>query len=481
MSTPDAWTDATALAAAVRAGEVTPRELVDLAIARIEKLDPQLHALVSERFEKARRDAAQPDFARGALAGVPLLLKDLGAHLAGDPCHNGMRALKEAGWTEPDETAFARRLREAGAVILGRTNTPELGLLPTTEPEAYPATHNPWDPERSSGGSSGGAGAAVASGMVSVAHASDGGGSIRIPAAHCGLVGLKPTRARNSFGPQIGERWGGFSCEGFVTRSVRDTALLLDVTAGPEPGDPYAAPNPLGPYASEVGADPGRLRIGLMTRGPRDMPLDPGCRRAAEETAKLLESLGHRVEPSHPAALDDEEAPRHFVTVIVASVARALEAWGEKLGKPLGESDVEPLTWAVAQMGEAVTGRQLFASIEWNQRFARRLAEWWTDGFDLLLTPTTGEPPPPLGEFGPKPGDPLAGFQRSAPFSMFTGPFNVSGQPAISLPLFETESGLPLGSHLVALQGREDLLLRVAAQLEQARPWADRKPEVSAD
>jgi amidase len=482
--------DAVAQAELVRRGEASPAELVEAAIARIEKLNPELGAVIWPAFERARREVASrlPD---GPFRGVPLLLKDLGAHLAGEPCHNGMRFLKEAGWTEPGETWFAAALREAGFVSLGRTNTPELGLLPTSEPDAYPPTRNPWDPARSPGGSSGGAAAAVASGMVPVAHASDGGGSIRIPAAHCGLVGLKPSRGRNSFGPDLGERWLGFSAEGFVTRSVRDTAALLDLVSGPRPGDPYVAPPPTRPFAAEVGAPPGRLRIGFLARGTRGAEIHAQCRAAAVETARLLESLGHTVEESHPAPMDEPEAVGGYVRVVACSVAAGLARWGEKVGRNIGPADVEPLTWAVAEIGRRTKVEELFATLEGNHARSRKLAAWWRqttgppsacseDGFDLLVTPTAGEPAPPLGEFAARPDQPLHGFLRAAVFGLFTTHFNVSGQPALSLPLHWTPEGLPVGVQLVAAYGREDLLLRVAAQLEAARPWADRRPDVHA-
>ncbi len=485
MTIDDATPDATTQAERVRRGETSPAELVDAAIARIEKLNPELGAVILPRFERAREEAASPELPKGPFHGVPFLLKDLGAHLAGDPCHSGMKVLKEAGWTEPGESHFAARLRRSGLVCLGRTNTPELGLLPTTEPEAYPPTRNPWNPDHSSGGSSGGSAAAVAAGLVSVAHASDGGGSIRIPAGHCGLVGLKPTRGRCSFGPDLGERWSGFSCEGFVTRSVRDTAALLDVVAGPEPGDPYVAATPRRAYAEEVGQDPGRLRIGFLARAPRSGELHPECVTAVQRAARALENLGHAVEEEHPADLDDPKAIAAFLTVLSSNEAFALDKLGERLGRAITEADVEPLTWAVAQAGREHGAAKLLAAIDWNQAFTRRVAAWWTPedggrGFDLLLTPTTGEPPPRLGEFAPKPDNPLAGFFRAAAFSMFTSPFNVTGQPGISLPLHWTPEGLPVGVQLVAPSGKEDLLLRVAAQLEAAEPWSGRRPPIHA-
>ena len=290
--------DLVAQAELVRRGEMKPLELVDAAIARAERLNPELCAIVSAQFERARAAAVSPELPDGPFRGVPYLLKDLGAYLDGDPVYCGMAVLKKADWRERGESHFAGRLRRAGLISLGRTNSPELGLLPTTEPASFGPSHNPWETTHSPGGSSGGSAAAVAAGVVAAAHASDGGGSIRIPASHCGLVGLKPTRGRNSFGPGLGERWGGCSVEGFVTHTVRDTAALVDIVAGSEPGDPYAAAPPARPYAEEVGADPGRLRIGLMDRAPRDAELHPDCLAAVSAAGRLLASLGHDLEES---------------------------------------------------------------------------------------------------------------------------------------------------------------------------------------
>jgi amidase len=477
----DLWQlDCVAQAELVRKGEISPAELVTAAVARAERLDPQLGAIVSRQFERARAEAASPTLPAGLLRGVPYLLKDLGAHLAGDPVYCGMGVLARAGWRETGESYFAGKLRAAGMISLGRTNSPELGILPTTEPDAFEPTRNPWRPGASAGGSSGGSAAAVAAGMVAAAHASDGGGSIRIPASHCGLVGLKPSRGRNSFGPGLGERWGGCSAEGFVTRSVRDTAVLLDITAGAMPGDPYTAPPPSRPYAREVGADPGRLRVGWMRRAPRDGEVHPECLAAAERAASLLASLGHAVEESHPEALDDPAAVAQFVGLVAGNVARALDAWSAKLRHPIGEADVEPLTWAVAQMGRSRSAPDYVAAVDGAHAHGRRLARWWEGGFDLLLTPTCAAPPPPLGSFAPAPGNPLAGYARAAPYGAFTLHFNLSGQPAISLPLHVSADGLPVGVQLVAAAHREDLLLRVASQLEQAAPWAGRIPPLHA-
>jgi amidase len=472
--------DAVGHAELVRKGEASPRELVDAAIARIEKENAELNAVIHPSFEKARAQASASRLPQGPLHGVPFLMKDLGGQTAGDPYHAGMRFLRDAGWRETDDSYFAAKLRAAGAVFLGRTNTPELGLLPTTEPAAYGATKNPWDPSRSAGGSSGGAAAAVASRMVPVAHASDGGGSIRIPASHCGLVGLKTTRGRCSFGPGLGERWGGFSVELVVSRSVRDSAMVLDVVQGPMPGDPYAAAPPARPYLDEVGAPPGRLRIGLMTKGPRTVAVDAECAAAAQRAARTLEGLGHTIEESYPPALDEPHAMNAFVTVVAVSVARALETWSAKVGRPVEKGGVEPLTWALAEMARSWSSTRYLEALESVHAFGRRLAGWWEKGFDLLLTPTTAEPAPLLGEMTSPPEMPLKGFLRAAPFGAFTSSFNMSGQPAVSLPLHWSRDGLPVGVQLVAAVGREDLLLRVASQLEEAAPWAQRRPPVSA-
>jgi len=473
--------DAVGQAELVARGDVKPAELVEAAIARIERLNPTLNAVVSPQFERAREEAAADDLPEGPLHGVPFLLKDLGAHLENDPVYNGMRVLKEIDWREPNESEFAGRLRRAGCVTLGRTNSPELGLAPTTEPESFGPSHNPWNVDRSPGGSSGGSAAAVAAGLVPAAHASDGGGSIRIPAAHCGLVGLKPTRARTSFGPTLGERWSGFSSEGFVTRSVRDTAAFLDVVAGNVLGDPYTAPPLARPFAEEVGVDPGRLRIGLLAKPPTDVAGDPECAAAARNAAALLESLGHDVDESSPEALQDREAGKGFITVLAAATAQALDAWSGKIGRKIGPDDVEAMTWAVAEIGRKISAPDYVAAINQNHAHSRRILAWWASGYDLLITSTCAAPPPPLGLLKSPSGKPLEGFAKAAPFSVMTSPYNVTGQPAISLPLHWSEDGLPIGVQLVAATGREDVLLRVAAQLEQAQPWANRRPPIFAD
>jgi amidase len=472
--------DATAQAALVRSGDASPVELIEAAIDRIEALNGELNAVIHPLFDRARAEASgePPD---GPFRGVPMLHKDLGAHFAGEPYNEGIRHLRDLGWVEPRDSWLAERWRDAGLVSCGKTNTPELGILPTTEPEAHGPSRNPWEVNRSTGGSSGGSAAAVAAGMVPVAHANDGGGSIRIPASACGLVGLKPSRARITLGPDLGEPSSAFVCEHVVARSVRDSAAILDATHGPGPGDPYVAPPPERPYVDELSADPGRLRIGVMTAAPADhFEVHPDCVGAADAAGELLDSLGHDIEDSHPGALDDPEYIDRFITRWYVAVASNLEYWSLKSGEPVTAEGVEASTWALGEMGRALGAVDLLGIIAYQQRSARAAAEWWESGFDLLLTPTLGEPPPPLGSFGFDPAEPEAFLRRAVPTAGFTAYWNACGQPAISLPLHWNEDGLPIGVQLVAAYGDEGLLIRVAAQLEQTQPWAHRTPSVFA-
>jgi amidase len=485
MSDDLAFLDAVTQAELVRRGDLSPLELVDAAITRIEKLNPELNAVIHPRFERARGEAAGslPD---GPFRGVPIVIKDLDGASAGDPLHNGNRALKTAGYVANRDTWLVSRLRAAGFVIVGKTNTPEFGLMPTTEPLAYGPTRNPWNTDHSTGGSSGGSAAAVASGMVAVGHAGDGGGSIRIPASECGLFGLKPTRGRVSLGPDLGEAWAGFVVRHAVTRSVRDSAAVLDVIAGPMPGDPYYAPPPSRPFASEPGADPGRLRIGVRTTAPGALAAtDDECVDAARDAAELLASLGHHVEDASPAALDDEALMAHFTTILTTSVVHEVRGAGRAIGRDLTADDVEPLTWQYYEAGLVNQAVQYLESVNALHHWTRDVASWWTPtneggaGFDLLLTPSLAEPPPRIGDVVGTREDPWHGMARASVFACYTAPFNVTGQPAMSVPLtWEASQNLPIGTQLVAASAREDLLLRVAAQLETARPWAQRRPVV---
>lgn len=476
MSDELASLDATAQADLVRRGELHPSELVEAAAQRLGRLDPELNAVIHPALDRARERAASASLPDGPFRGVPFLMKDIGGDEAGQPLHAGLGFLKRAGWRATLDSYFTRKVAAAGLISLGRTNTPELALLPTTEPEAYGATRNPWSPSHSAGGSSGGSAAAVAAGIVPAAHASDGGGSIRGPASMCGLVGLKPSRGRLSFGPGLGERWSGLSCEFALTRTVRDAAGLLDALAGPMPGDPYCAPPPGRPFAEAVERGPGRLRVGLMRSAPRGVEMHPDCRVAVDRAGLALEELGHRVEEAHPEALEDPDCVMRFATVVACNVARALEAWGQAVGRPVERADVEPLTWALAERGRAAMATDYLATLEFVHAFGRRLAAWWAGGYDLLLTATQAAPPPLLGTLVSPPDMPLRAFVLSAPYGVFTLPFNLSGQPAVSLPMHWTDAGLPVGCQLVASYAREELLLSVAAALERARPWAGRRP-----
>jgi amidase len=457
---------------------VTPRELAEAAIERIETLNGDLNAVIHPLFEQAL--ATEP--ADGPFRGVPFVVKDLVCAVKDAPHHEGMRFLKEQGFRADADSWLAGRFREAGFVFVGKTNTPELGILPTTEPEAYGPARNPWNTDHSTGGSSGGSGAAVAAGMVAIGHANDGGGSIRIPASCNGLVGLKATRARVSMAP-LGDFGGGLATELVVSHSVRDTAAVLEWTSeGAPPGEPYFAPPKARPYTNEVGADPGKLRIGLLTSPPGGLQAShPDCVAAAESAARTLESLGHSVEVSHPAALDDEGYIAQFLVRWTAGVAAGLDFWGMRTGKQVTAEDVEPCTWALAEQGWSNSAAAYLSAIGYAQIVSRAVLSWWQD-FDLLLTPTMAQPPAEIGTIGTGRDDesPLAPIERSIPYAAFTAAFNATGQPAISLPLHWSEAGLPIGVQLVGDLGREDLLLQVASQLEQAEPWAERRPPTFA-
>ena len=471
--------DATAQADLVRSGEVTPSELVEASIARIEALNPQLNAVIHPLFEKARDAAKSPDLPDGPFKGVPFLVKDVVCHTAGDPYHAGTKFLKEAGWVEEHDTELARRYRAAGFVFVGKTNTPEFAMSATTEPVAYGPTRNPWNPDHSTGGSSGGTGAAVAAGLAPVGHGNDMGGSIRIPSAHCGLVGLKPTRARNSLGPNFGEYWGPLTHEHVLTRSVRDTAAVLDATAGPAVGDPYLAPPPARPWVEEVGVAPGCLRIGFRTDPGPGGTIDSNCVRAVENTAKLLTELGHNVEQVALEALDADGLGAGFMVIAGAGLVRDLDRWADRLGRPITEADIEPLNWGMAEQARATSASDYVAAVESVQSYARGLAAWWDEGFDVLLTPTAAMVPAKIGEMSPQ-GDPKTVMPLMLACTVFTTPFNATGQPAISLPLHQSDEGLPVGIQLVARYGREDVLVRLASQLESACPWAERRPAIHA-
>jgi amidase len=469
MTTP--LPDATELATLVRSGQASPAELVDDAISRVERIDPTINAVIHERFEKARSEA-RGELPDGPFRGVPFLVKDLGCEMAGEPHTLGNRALRDADVRAEQDSYLYRSIRGAGFVTLGRTNTPELGGTITTEPEAFGPSRNPWNPDHSTGGSSGGSAAAVAAGMVPMAHASDGGGSIRVPASECGLVGLKPSRGRISQGPKVGEGWAGATTDGVVSRSVRDTAAMLDVMSGRHTGDPYVAAPPTRPFADEVGVDPGRLRIGLAP-SHAGVQTDPECAAAVEAAGTLLEQLGHDVEVAQPDAFFEEEFSRHFVTIVAVATAVDFVNMGDAIGRPIEEGDVEASNWLMGSIGRSISGADYIASVNWVHAWSRRLQGWWDD-FDVLVSPVIAVPPPPIGWLS----DPELGTERLTSILQFTPQFNVSGQPALSLPLHWSESGLPIGVQFVGPIDDEALLIRLASQLETAAPWSTRLPPI---
>lgn len=462
--------DATDQANLVRCGDVTPLELVEAAIGRIEALNPALNAMITPLFDKACEQAKSPDLPDGPFRGVPMMLKDFVCHSAGDPFYEGMSYLKKLNWTETDDTHLAAKFREAGFITVGKTNASELGMKADTQPESFGPTRNPWNTDYTPFGSSGGSAAAVASRMVPVAHANDGGGSIRMPAGACGLVGLKPTHGRVSLGPEFVDLFGGLVAEHVVSRSVRDSAGILDAISTPMPGDATPLPWAHGRFANAAGRQPeAPLRIGFMDTHA-NTTVDADCVEAVRAAAKTLKELGHHVEAAHPAAIEDPAFFRHFSMQMCAGVAWILDHyWPGATGVPIASEDVEGLTWAMAEAGRAMNGGDFLAGREALQLSGRDIATWFDEGdYDLLLTPTASVRPPKVGTTSPI--DAL----------YFTFPFNSTGQPAISVPLHQASDGFPIGVQLVAKHAQEELLIEVAAQLEQQSGWTSRKPPIGA-
>lgn len=461
--------DGLGLAALVQAGEVSANELLDAALARIAACNPALNAVVTPMAERARAEVAR-GLAPGAFRGVPFLVKELVAAVAGTATSSASRLY--AGQLASSDSEIVARFRRAGLVIAGKTNSPEFGLSPATESLLYGVTRNPWNLALSPGGSSGGAAAAVAAGMVPLAHATDGGGSIRIPASCCGLFGLKPTRARTSAGPDGGEGLSGLAHQHVVSRSVRDSAALLDAIAGPLPGDPYQAPAPARPFLDEVARDPRRLRIGYAHVAPTGVAVDAECRAAVEDAARLCAALGHEVEEASPD-FDAQAVARGFERVFaVNTMANIARKTG---GAMPGRDQVEPLTYALAARGRAVSASDYVLNLHALHRESRRIAAFFTR-YDIWLTPTLAQTPRPIGWFDIHSGDVDTWLARLADYLPFTYIFNVTGQPAASVPLYWTEAGVPIGCQIAARYGEEGLLLGLAAQLERARPWFQRRP-----
>ncbi len=469
--------DGLGLAGLVRSGEVQPVELVDTVIEAIERLDGQLNAITTPMFEIARERAAEPTL-QGPFAGVPYLLKDIRASYAGVPTSDGSALLRE--FVRPYDSEIVARHKRAGLICVGKTNTPEFGLTGTTEPHAFGPSCNPWDVGRTTGGSSGGAGAAVAARIVPVAHASDGGGSIRIPASCCGLVGLKPTRARNPLGPEIGDVMNGLVVEHMLTVSVRDSAALLDATRGPDVGDPYCAPEPDRPFLDEVGAPVQALRVAVSTDSPLGSDVDDECVEAARSVAKTLESLGHHVEEARPE-YDDDLFRKAFTTVWFSNLAATIQTLEAEFGEAAVSQHCEALSLVTAGRGREFSASDYVRAVVGMQVFARRIAQFHQT-YDVFVTPTLARGPAPLGVLHPARGEANLRLyaKRMKEFTPFTQMANATGQPAVSLPLHWTEAGLPIGVQFMGRFGDEATLIRLASQLEESRPWRHRRPSVNA-
>lgn len=487
--------DAVSLAELVRSRQVSARELVSASIENIEALNPKLNAVVHKMYERALREAESP--VDGPFSGVPFMLKDLLAWFGGEPTTSGSRYFK--GWIAPYDTELVKRYRRSGVIVVGKTNTPEFGLTPFTEPELFGPTVNPWDTSRTTGGSSGGSAAAVASGMVPWAGGGDGGGSIRIPASCCGIFGLKPTRGRTPAGPLAGEHWQGAAIEHCLTRSVRDSAAMLDAIAGPDVGAPYWAPEPERPFLEEVGRDPGKLRIAFTSKPLLGNSVHDDCKAALADAVALLDSLGHDLVESEPP-VERDEFNRAFLTMVCGETRAGIMEGAALVGRDATPSDVEVTTWALNLLGAAMSAGDFVRAEHYLRTSARRMGEFF-ESFDLLLTPTMSLPPFPTGSLQParhevallkvlgrlRAGNVLkflGALEKSADEVFdaipYTPMFNVSGQPAMSVPLYWNAGNLPVGVHFVGRYGDEATLFRIAAQLEQARPWMNRRPPVSA-
>jgi amidase len=465
--------DATAQAELIRKKEIQPIELIESSIENIEKLNPKLNAVVTTMYDQARNYARNtiPD---GVFSGVPFLMKDIGSAVGGVPMSMGTSLLKD--YVPHKDSELTIRFKKAGLIILGKTNIPEFGLVPTTEPKLFGATHNPWNLNRTTGGSSGGSAASVAAGFTAMAHANDGGGSIRIPASCCGLFGLKPTRGRNPLGPDFGDIMSGMVCEHAVTKSVRDSAALLDATSGPDIGDPYWAPPKKRPFLEETKIDPDQLRIAFSTEITNNGTVSPECIDVVNKTAKLCEDLGHVVTETTPQiTVDPEKLIESFTIVWLSGCVSTIDSITRISGIPADPGFYEPLTWALYEKGRQYSASDYLNAITLIQRVSREIARFFED-YDILLTPVLAEPPVHLGTFDVSGTDPMKAWDRVIEFAPFTSIYNATGQPAMSVPLFWNKKNLPIGSHFVGRFGDEATLFQLASQLEQARPWIDRKP-----
>ena len=461
--------DALALAGLVRTKQVTPQELLDTALARSREVNPRINAIVLDHEDVARK-AINDGLPQGPLNGVPYLLKDLGAALKGTVTTGSLSLARETVATA--DSTYVERVKKAGLVIFGKTHSPELGLSPSSESRMFGATRNPWNLNHIAGGSSGGAAAAVAAGIVPVAHATDGGGSIRIPASCCGLFGLKPTRARTPAGPKRGEGWGGASVGHVVSRSVRDSAAFLDATAGAAPGDPYPAPHQARAFLDEVTSAPGRLRIAFSTKPAIPTDVHPDAIAAVRDAAKLCESLGHIVEEESPD-INGMEIMAAQGIVISANVAFTVDEAAEALGRTALPQDVERATWFRIENARKTDSSAYARAMNTLHYLGRTLANFMTN-YDVILQPTAAGPPLPIGVLNMEREDLAQMFREMIAFIPYTGIYNLTGQPSANVPLYWNAQGLPIGTMFTARFGDEATLFRLAAQLEQARPWMDR-------
>ena len=472
--------DATFLAQQVALGAVSPDELLDEALARVAAFNPQLNAVVlmQEKIARAAIKAGLPD---GPFKGVPFLLKDLGAEAMDFPSHNGSRLLQDTKYTYDSE--IYQRMRSTGISTFGRTTSPEGGIGPVTEATVYGGpTHNPWDVSRTSGGSSGGSGAAVAAGIVPMAHGSDGGGSVRIPASSCGLFGFKATRARFPDGPASGEGWAGMAIDGFLSRSVRDNATMMDACAGPDAGTPYAAPAMAMSYSEAITRPPRRLRIAVCDTTFTGKPIDHACQTAVLETAKLLEGLGHHITPACPKA-DHEGMMRAWTKIVACGTAQWIASTLKSKGRDLQQGDVQGVARGAIQFADEISGAAYLGAVNEIHAYGREMAAAF-DGYDIILSATLAEPPAKVGRFTHEREDYenyRIGSGGVFEYSSFCATFNASGQPAASVPLHWTQDGLPIGIHLAAAFGDDATLIALCAELEQASPWAHRKPAMLLD
>jgi amidase/6-aminohexanoate-cyclic-dimer hydrolase len=461
--------DALALADLVRTKKATPQELLDAALARAAEVNPKINAIVLDH-EDVGRKAITDGLPQGPITGVPYLLKDLGAALKGTVTTGSLSLAREA--VAAADSTYVERCKQAGLVIFGKTHSPELGLSPSSESRMFGATRNPWNLAHIAGGSSGGAAAAVAAGIVPVAHATDGGGSIRIPASCCGLFGLKPTRARTPMGPKRGEGWGGASVGHVVSRSVRDSAAFLDATHGPAPGDPYVAPEPARPFLDETKTPPGRLRIAFSTMPAIPTDVHPDAVAAVREAAKLCESLGHIVEEAAPA-IDGMEIMAAQGIVISANVAFTVDEAAEALGRKARPQDVERATWFRVENARKADSSAYARAMNTLHALGRTVANFMQT-YDVILQPTAAEPPLKLGVLNMDREDLQQMFREMISFIPYTGTYNLTGQPSANIPLHWNAADLPIGTMFTTRYGDEATLFRLAAQLERARPWRDK-------